>query len=131
MKNVCLISKKSKPNISFVKSGLNIVIGLLIILILGFIILYFLQDELIFAQQQISKDTLNYIKRTDKNIEEINLKVKDGTNLHGWFVKNGGSKKSKLLLYFGGNAEEVSYICHEVKRYEAGNGKYKYFCVFT
>lgn len=39
---------------------------------------------------------------------EVQLTTPDHVKLHGWFVKNKGVSKSPLLIYFGGNAEEVT-----------------------
>ena len=103
---------------SFIRSGINIILGLCIILILGCGTLYLFQDKLIFMQREISEETLNHIRSTGTNVKEINLKMQDGTSLHGWFVKNSNPQKSKLLIYFGANAEEVSYLCDEMKRYK-------------
>ncbi len=36
--------------------------------------------------------------------------MKDGTGLNGWLVKNNGSDRSKLIIYFGGNGDELSYM---------------------
>ncbi len=117
MKDDNVIVEKNPRIKFFIKIAINIIVGLLLIIILGCIILYIFQDKLIFSQKGISEETLNYIKSTHENVEEINLKMQDGTNLHGWFVKNSDARRSKLLIYFGGNAEEVSYLCDEMKRY--------------
>jgi pimeloyl-ACP methyl ester carboxylesterase len=44
--------------------------------------------------------------------------MKDGASVRGWFVKNSRDEKSKLIIYFGGNAEEVSWMIDEVGRFK-------------
>ncbi len=41
------------------------------------------------------------------DVEDATLQAKDGTTLEGWFLDRG--EGAPLLIYFGGNAEEVSY----------------------
>lgn len=77
----------------------------LLLLLLAFAILAFLlQDRLIFMPQPIS----GYSK---KNItpryqqQDYSVQV-NGVDLHGWLLP---SDHQKLILYYGGNAEEVSF----------------------
>ncbi len=76
-------------------------------------IMYFLQDSLIFFPSKIDKKTLQVIRDAYPNIEELTLTVVDKINLRGWLIKNSASKKSSLVIYFGGNAEEVSHLIGE------------------
>jgi uncharacterized protein len=43
------------------------------------------------------------------NVEELTLVVADGVKLRGWLVKGDGTP-TPLVIYFGGNAEEVSWL---------------------
>jgi pimeloyl-ACP methyl ester carboxylesterase len=43
------------------------------------------------------------------NIEEVTLAAADGVKLRGWIVK-GAALPAPLVIYFGGNAEEVSWL---------------------
>jgi len=43
------------------------------------------------------------------NIEEVSIAAADGVKLRGWLVKGDGAP-APLLIYFGGNAEEVSWL---------------------
>lgn len=99
-------------------SILKILSAVLICLILILLLLYLFQEKLIFYPQKISKKTLNYIRSSHKNIEDITLQMKDGTRLSGWFVKNIQNGKSKMVIYFGGNAEEVSWMIDEADRFK-------------
>lgn len=72
--------------------------------------LYINQDKLIFFPRPINQKILNEYKETYKNVEDLSIKTSDGNKLEGWFVKNNESEKSPLVIYFGGNAEEVSHM---------------------
>jgi pimeloyl-ACP methyl ester carboxylesterase len=43
------------------------------------------------------------------NIEEVTIVAADGIRLRGWMVKSAGMP-APLVIYFGGNAEEVSWL---------------------
>ena len=43
------------------------------------------------------------------NVEEVTLVAADGIRLRGWMVKSAGTP-APLVIYFGGNAEEVSWL---------------------
>jgi len=43
------------------------------------------------------------------NIEEVSIVATDGVKLRGWLVKGDGARPP-LVIYFGGNAEEVSWL---------------------
>jgi len=43
------------------------------------------------------------------NIEEVSIAAADGVKLRGWLVKGDGAP-APLVIYFGGNAEEVSWL---------------------
>ncbi|MBI4727673.1 alpha/beta hydrolase [candidate division TA06 bacterium] len=86
-----------------------------IVTVLGFcaisasVAMYLLQDRMIFYPQRIRRSDLDAIK-SYRNVREVAVTARDGTVIKGWFVDNGNPGRSKLLFYFGGNAEEVSYL---------------------
>src|SRR5256885_6879415 len=43
------------------------------------------------------------------NVEEVSIAAGDGVKLRGWLVKGEGTP-APLVIYFGGNAEEVSWL---------------------
>src|SRR5260370_15357277 len=43
------------------------------------------------------------------NVEEVSIVAADGVKLRGWLVKGDGAP-APLVIYFGGNAEEVSWL---------------------
>jgi len=46
--------------------------------------------------------------------DSVFLEAADGTRLHAWHVK--GAPGAPLVLYFGGNAEQVSWMAAEVRQ---------------
>jgi pimeloyl-ACP methyl ester carboxylesterase len=99
-------------------SILKVLSAVLICLILILLLLYFFQEKLIFYPQKISEKMLYHIRSSHKNLEDITLRMKDGTRLRGWFVKNIQNGRSKLIIYFGGKAEEVSWMIDEADRFK-------------
>src|SRR5882762_8228837 len=45
------------------------------------------------------------------NVEEVGIVAADGVRLRGWLVK-GTIAPAPLVIYFGGNAEEVSWLAY-------------------
>src|SRR5262245_28971189 len=66
--------------------------------------LYALQDRMLFfTRPLIGPEPLG------GHIESVEIAAEDGTPLRGWLAKAEGSP-APLLVYFGGNAEEVSWL---------------------
>jgi len=84
---------------------------------LGFpVLIYFLQEKLIFFPQPLTQDPLK--ANTDAAIEEVSLVTADKVKLHGWLVHAAATQApAPILIYFGGNAEEVSWLASTVGRY--------------
>jgi pimeloyl-ACP methyl ester carboxylesterase len=70
------------------------------------IVVYLAQDALIFYRQPISEGRRAEITRRHPAVAEVFLTAADGPRIHAWHVKSG----SPLVIYFGGNAEEVSWM---------------------
>lgn len=94
-------------------SILRIFALLTVLTFLGLILFYVFQDKLIFYPREITWADANDIKKSHNNIEEIEIKTKDGIHLKGWLVNDGSKENRGFLFYFGGNAEEVSYLIDE------------------
>ncbi|MFA9556909.1 alpha/beta hydrolase [Evansella sp. AB-rgal1] len=100
------------PNIS---KGLIIIVGITLIVILFiYMAFYFLQDRILFFPQGITDGRTSEIQTEYSNVEEVTLRVDDEISLHGWYIKNEKEPSSPLLIYFGGNAEEVSHLMDSV-----------------
>ena len=75
--------------------------------------LFFSQERLIFFPQPLAPDAA----RLAGGAEEVELRADDGTLLHGWFARHPDAPaRAPLVIYFGGNAEEVSWMLAAVPR---------------
>ena len=71
---------------------------------------YLAQDALIFYRQPLPEARRADVARRFPAVQEIFIQGKDGTRLHAWYLKASGP----AVLYFGGNAEEVSWMLDEL-----------------
>jgi pimeloyl-ACP methyl ester carboxylesterase len=69
------------------------------------LLVYLAQDALIFLRQPLTESRRAEIAR-QADVAEIWLAAADGTRVHAWHLRAGPT----LVLYFGGNAEEVSWM---------------------
>ncbi len=83
----------------------RLIILLSALYILSAVLLYFFQEKLIF-KNYYAKDYTPAIAKT------IYFKTSGGVKLEGGFVKNG--EGLPLVLYFGGNAENVLYFLDDI-----------------
>ena len=83
------------------------------------VLAYFYQDSLIFLPQPRSGFELQAIASGHAAAEEVHLPADDGVTLHGWFLRSDGAQAASapLLVYYGGNAEEVSWLLDEAGRF--------------
>ena len=88
------------------------------LILIGYLVViayfYFMQDNYIYYPQKITKDYADMILKSNKNVEEVIIETSDKSKLHGWFVKLT-TLKAPLVIYFGGNGEEVSYLANDPK----------------
>jgi uncharacterized protein len=71
---------------------------------------YFMQDGMIFYRQPIPDARRAEIAQRFPAAGELILNSADGVRVHAWHVKADGP----LVIYFGGNAEEVSWMLDRV-----------------
>ncbi|MFB4161625.1 alpha/beta hydrolase [Geomicrobium sp. JSM 1781026] len=83
-------------------------IGSVFLAIVGLI--YFFQEQIIFHPTAVDEAQTARLEAAD-GVEEMIVQTPDGTLLHGWFV---GDSKQDMILYYGGNAENVSNKAAEV-----------------
>lgn len=100
----------------FVESGVLLSVAAAVVVGVP-LLMYLVQDKLVFMPQPVSEERRAQIKDRISSVEEIFLDAQDGTKLHAWHVKG-----EPLLLYFGGNAEEVSWMLEEGPRRLPGAG---------
>ncbi len=84
------------------------------VVLIGLGVLYFFQDALIFFPQPTPPNSRGQFESHAYSV------VNAGTHLKGWFVRGAISAERPLLVYYGGNAEEVSANLGDVARYKAG-----------
>jgi len=77
---------------------------------LALLALFFVQERLIFHPQPGP--------RAAPGADSVFIDAGDGTRLHAWHVK--AAPGAPLVLYFGGNAEEVSWMVAEAPRRAPG-----------
>ena len=73
-------------------------------------LLYLVQERLIFLPRSLPESTRNALRELP-GVTEIEVRAgDDGTRLHGWLrhATAGEAARPGLVIYFGGNAEEVS-----------------------
>jgi uncharacterized protein len=81
------------------------------------LLMYLVQDSLIFMPQRLDETGREELKRAFPSVENLSIQAEDGTRLHAWYVKG-----EPLVLYFGGNAEEVSWMLGQGPRRLPGAG---------
>ncbi len=75
---------------------------------------YLAQDRLIFVRQPLTEARRADVIRRFPAVEELTLEAADGTRLHAWHVRPQAVAPAPLVIYFGGNAEEVSWMLEAV-----------------
>jgi pimeloyl-ACP methyl ester carboxylesterase len=80
------------------------------------VLMYLIQDRLLFFPQPLSESRRLEIAGRHPSVEEI-LLDSEGKKLHAWHIKG-----EPLVIYFGGNAEEVSWMIEAAKARTPGVG---------
>jgi pimeloyl-ACP methyl ester carboxylesterase len=75
--------------------------------------MYLAQDSLIFHPQPMAEAQRASLARR-ASVQSLFMDAADGTRLHAWFLK--GKRDASLVMYFGGNAEEVSWMLEDAAR---------------
>lgn len=91
--------------------------GILPVVLLAYYgFLYFSQDKILFMPQKITQEDLEAVRAEYPFAEEVQLKTSDNLYLHGWLIKSAGTERSPLLIYFGGNGDELSDFLKDMGR---------------
>lgn len=93
--------------LSLAKIALGVAIGLPLVV-------YLAQDALIFYRQPLPEARRAEIARRFPAVEELYLQAPDGVRVHAWRVKPPGQERAPLVIYFGGNAEEISWMLESI-----------------
>jgi hypothetical protein len=96
------------------ESGLIVsILKVLAVVAVGFpALIYLFQDRLIFHPQPLADVHRGELATRYPAVRELVLGTEDGGRLHAWHVPARGP--APLVIYFGGNAEEVSWMIPEV-----------------
>ena len=83
-------------------------VGVTAVLLLA--LLWVVQDRLIFFPQPLGPTS-----HLPPNAQELDIVTHDGVHLHGW-LRSANHAPAPVVLYFGGNAEEVSFTLAGARR---------------
>lgn len=87
---------------------------ILLVLTTGAVLLYLVQDRLLFYPRPLSPATRQKFAN-----EQITF-TREGITLQGWLVRSSRQAQTKpFIIYYGGNAEEVSANIAEIANYPA------------
>ena len=93
---------------------------ILAVVVIGFPLLMFLvQDRLLFFPQPLAESRRAELKKRYPAVGEVVLES-ENQKLHAWHVKAAPGKP--LVLYFGGNAEDVSWMLEDAVMRAPGVG---------
>jgi uncharacterized protein len=99
---------------------LSSVVTVVAIVAIGFpLLMYLMQDQLLFYPRPLSEPQRASIKQRFPAVEEVVLHAQ-GDRLQAWHVK--GLPGKPLVIYFGGNAEDVSWMIGEARERAPGIG---------
>jgi pimeloyl-ACP methyl ester carboxylesterase len=99
---------------------LTSIAALVAIIVLGVpLFMYLMQDRLLFYPQPLGERQRADIAKRYPAAQEVLLEA-DGHKLHAWHVPAAPGKP--LVIYFGGNAEEVSWMIDDVRARAPGVG---------
>jgi len=99
-----------------VSSTLTVVVLVLV----GFpLLMYLTQDSLLFHPQPLNEMQRKEIAARSPGVQEIVLEA-DGHKLQAWHVK--GAPGRPLVIYFGGNAENVAWMIEDARTRVPGVG---------
>jgi pimeloyl-ACP methyl ester carboxylesterase len=96
---------------------LESVVAIAALVVIGLpLLMYLAQDSLIFHPQPLA-ESRRVALANRPGVESLFIDAADGVRLHAWHVKG-----HPLVLYFGGNAEEVSWMLDDAARRAPGVG---------
>lgn len=92
---------------------LHFLFAVLVIYLLVVLFFWLFQSRFLFYPQPLGAAPV-----LDKNVEEVRIETSRDQTLHGWLCKSQGADPQKLIIYFGGNAEEVSHMIGVSKMFD-------------
>jgi len=67
-------------------------------------------EDLVYVPQPLPRGAHEAITARHPRVEALRVVRPDGVTLRGWLARSTGTAPRPLVLYFGGNAEEVSWM---------------------
>lgn len=96
------------------------IVTILALVAVGFpLLMYLMQDQLLFYPQPLSEARRAAIQQRFPAVKEIVLH-EEGKALQAWHIE--GSAGKPLVIYFGGNAEDVSWMIEDARSRVPGTG---------
>ena len=92
----------------------KLLLPLLVVYLIVLVLLYLFQDKMIFFPQPTHPQTLS--RYAD---HEVHFN-RDGISLTGWFFNRCTTQPCPVIVYYGGNAEDVSLNFPDLDRFPAG-----------
>jgi pimeloyl-ACP methyl ester carboxylesterase len=94
-----------------------IFVAILAAIAIGFpVLMYLVQDRLLFFPQPLAESRRAEIGKRFPGVEEVFIDA-ENHKLHAWHIRG-----NPLVIYFGGNAEEVSWMIEEARTRTPGVG---------
>ena len=90
---------------SLLWSVLRIAIGVYLGLLA---LLWLFQERLLFYPQPLPDGVARMVSKDLRGVTELEVDAGDGVRLRGWLRHTAALRPAPLVIYFGGNAEEVS-----------------------
>jgi len=79
--------------------------------------LYLAQDSMVFPGSPPHVENHRLAEQSFPGSETW-IQMEDGTRLHGWFIQSVKGGRLPLLIYYGGNAEDVSWFIQDMPRFK-------------
>lgn len=94
-----------------IKKIIKVLAIILLVIYIGICtLLYIKQDDLLFHPKPISAKEVTEFLSSHTNIDTLCFVMNDQTRLFGFITKDSSSIQKPIIIYFGGNAEEVSHV---------------------
>lgn len=94
-----------------IKKIIKVLTIILLVIYIGICtLLYIKQDDLLFHPKPTPVKEVSDFLNSHTNVDTVCLVMKDQTKLFGFITKDSSSTQKPVIIYFGGNAEEVSHV---------------------
>ncbi len=101
------MKQSNSKSITLIK---KIFILLMTLYLLICVLLFFLQDRLIFSLAYMGPEEVSCGNFPEDMAKPLEISMSDGCVLRGYWMQPATSKPKKLLFYFGANAEDISSL---------------------